>query len=320
MRTRTADNLTIPLLQTGGVPNVGAIIFLILLFFSNPLSAQQKADLLIINSDFAIKKYALTQEVFLANQQKPSEVINLAEQTIDYVTEVVNRDQIKIIYCIGTKAYLLAHRLVPEKIIVFSSAINWLRLPEADQSYGVAQELPAAMQLTMYRYLFPQINKIGVLYSQQFNKEWLLSTQQAAVDVGIQIIGKEVSAQLNVSTATEQLLAEIDALWLISDPLVLTDKNSVVDLFRRAENRKIPVFAYSEIFVNLGAQLVISADIPTIGRQVSALVNSLRNETIVENRISHPAGSHVILNMRKLKRYSIKLNKEALGSVNQIIE
>lgn len=296
------------------------VLALLLVLFSHPLFAEKTPDLLVLNSDYSINKYALMQEVFLKNQNKTSVTLNLAEQTDEQVSDVLRRNKFKIIYCIGTKAYLLAHRLAPEKIIVFSSVINWRRLPESDLSYGIAQELPAAMQLTMYRYLFPEIKTIGVLYSQQFNKQWLPTAKQAAEEVGIEIISKNISADQNVSLAVEELLPEVDALWLISDPLVLTDKTTILKIFKQAANRKKPIFSYSKIFIKFGAQLVISTDIPTIGRQVSALVNSLRHNKTKSKRIGRPVGSHIILNMNKLKGYPIKLNKEALGSVNQIIE
>jgi len=293
-------------------------IFSVLL--SAPLLAQEKPDILILNSDSSIKKYLISQEVFQANQDKPSKTVNLAEHSTNEIKDIIEKSDFKIIYCIGAKAYLLAHHYAVDKKIIFSSVLNWRRLPVIEQSYGVSQELPLGMQLTMYHYLFPEIKKIGVLYSEQFNKEWLESAKQSAREVDIEVVGLDVNAINNLTVSIEKLLIEVDALWLISDPLVLADRRQIINIFQLAALRKKPVFTYSDIFVDLGAVLVISADNPTIGRQVSVIANNLRkNKTVVE-RLSHPAGSHIILNMKKLKEYSLKLNKEALSSVNQIIE
>ena len=78
-----------------------------------------------------------------------------------------------LIYCIGTKAYLIAQKFVSERNIVFSSIINWQRLPVTEKTYGVSNELHPGMQMTMYRYVFPAVKRIGVLYSKSFNREWL---------------------------------------------------------------------------------------------------------------------------------------------------
>ncbi len=296
------------------------VYYLLIALLSSNLSAQETPDLVILNSNHSINKYAITQKIFLADQDMPARVINLQEQSDEKVADIIRRNHFKIIYCIGAKAYLLAHRLAPKAKIVFSSAINWQRLPKAESHYGIAQELPAEMQLTMFRYLFPEIKKIGILYSQQFNKQWLARALQAAQDVGIEITIFEVSPGQNIGLATKKILTQADALWLIPDPLVLTNKKTVLEIFHQAKKIKKPIFTYNKIFMAFGAQLIISADIPTIGRQVSALVNTLRNNQTIANRVSYPAGSHVILNMKKLEGYSIQLNKEALGSVNQIIE
>ncbi|NOR71581.1 MAG: hypothetical protein GQ532_18155 [Methylomarinum sp.] len=299
---------------------VFALFFVFFPFFSSHVSAHENIDLLIVNSDYSVKKYALAQDVFEANQEKPSISINLPDLSSDEASDLIKKNQFKIIYCIGTKAYLLVQRLVPEQNIVFSSAINWRRLPVTEKSYGIAQELPAGMQLMMYRYLFPEIKKIGVLYSKQFNNELLQEAIQSAEDMGIDVIGQDVSDGQNLSTAIKKLLPEVDALWLISDPHVLADRAAVSVIFQQTKISKKPVFTYSKVFIDFGALLVISADTPTIGRQVSARVDDLLGGRVDMERVSIPAGSHVVLNMKQLKNYSLKLNKEALGSVNQIIE
>ena len=57
-------------------------------------------------------------------------------------------------------------------------------------TYGVSVELLPSMQLTLYRYFFPGINKIGVVYSKDYNKEWLETVIKSAKDVGITIFKK----------------------------------------------------------------------------------------------------------------------------------
>jgi hypothetical protein len=39
----------------------------------------------------------------------------------------------------------------------------------------------------------------------------------------------------------------------------------------------------------------------------------------IEEKVQHPAGSHIILNMKKVEEYGLNLNIEALDSVNEIV-
>lgn len=305
--------------QLIGVILLGGALSLI----CNSVFAQEQQKILVLNSNQAVKKYALTQQAFDAAQQRYiSTVVDLfaSNSSADDLVELVNKNQFKGIYCIGTKAYFMARQALPEQKIVFSSIMNWRRLPQLDNSFGIAQELPAGMQLMMYRYLFPELKKVGVLYSEQFNKEWLKDALQAGQDVGLEVIGRNVSLETDLNVAISQLLSEVDALWLIADPMVLADRAAVVNIFRQAENARKPVLTYSDIFLDFGATLIISADIPTMGGQVATLLDDVIANTIDSEKVRNPAGSHIVLNMKRIKRYAIKLNKEALGSVNKIIE
>lgn len=298
---------------------VGLIVSLVLCF-SQTLQADSKDKLLILNSDLSVQKYALMQAVFQEHNHYSATVLDLAAYSDARAGAVVEEGGHQIIYSIGTKAYLLARQVAPDKKIVFSSVMNWRRLPLTGSSYGIAQELPAIMQLMMFRYLFPDLTKIGVLYSKQFNDEWLTDAERAGREMGIDVIGKNISDSDQLSPRLDELLGEVDALWLIADPLVLANKESVGRVFALSERHQKPVFTYSEIFIDLGAVLVISADIPTMSRQASALVSSLFKGLPISRKVDYPAGSHVILNLKKQKQYPLRLNKEALGSVNQIIE
>ncbi len=299
------------------------LVGLVLSIACNKALAQEQQKILVLNSNQAVKKYALTQQAFEAAQQRYSTtVVDLftSKSSADDLLTLVNKNQFSGIYCIGTKAYFLARQALPKQKIVFSSIMNWRRLPQLDNSYGIAQELPAGMQLMMYRYLFPGLMKVGVLYSEQFNKEWLKDTLQAAQDVGMEVIGRNVSQETDLNVAISQLLSEVDALWLIADPMVLADRTAVVNIFKQAESAKKPVLTYSDIFLDFGATLIISADIPTMGGQIATLLDDIIANTVNIEKVRNPAGSHIVLNMKKIKRYAIKLNKEALGSVNKIIE
>ena len=68
-----------------------------------------------------------------------------------------------LVYCIGTR--LICWQISSSVIgnIVFTSIIDWQRLPMAEKTCGVSNELSPEMQITLFRYMFPELNKIGVL-------------------------------------------------------------------------------------------------------------------------------------------------------------
>lgn len=298
------------------------MLFLLFISFSVSLFAKEDKKILILNSDKSIEKYLLAQNGFESVLTNPKVEIDIGSKWFDEtsVKNTILKEKPEVIFCVGSKAYLLMSNWENDKNIIFSSIINWRRLPMGKNTFGISTELPIGMQLMMYRYFFPDIKTIGVLYSRTYNKEWLKSAIEQAREVGINIVAHSVSKPEEVHSGLKKILPKIDTLWLISDPMVISKEEFVVEIFKQSEVMKKPVFAYDPVFANLGATMIISADIPTIGRQAAGLASEILDNKKIIDHVQDPAGSYIIINLKKVEEYEIKLNIEALDSVNQIIK
>lgn len=296
-------------------------VLAVLLLCSNSISAKDQPGAIIINSSSNVKKYRLIQKAFEKNFHGEKLNIDLAEdnaKTQDLKT-ILHKHPESVIYTIGTPAFIKAFKTSKQHNIIFSSTLNWRRLPVAENIYGIANEPPPLMQLTLFRYLFPEINKIGVIYSQDYNREWLSEAMTAADEVGLTIKPTTIEYPSQLGEALTGLLPEVDVLWLISDPIVIASPESAKLIFNQSRQTKKPIFAYDKAF-SQHALLIISADIPTMGQQVANLADELLRKQPASSRVINPAGTYITLNMKKLKAYKIQLNNDALDSVNEIIE
>jgi putative ABC transport system substrate-binding protein len=298
------------------------ICFLCFLLILTGLFADEGHKIMVINSNASVERYEIAQEEFKKVISRPVLEINLDEKRwrIPDLQDLLYDEYPDLIYCIGTKAYLIAHKFVSERNIVFSSIINWQRLPVAEKTYGVSNELHPGMQITMYRYVFPTVKRIGVLYSKRYNAEWFNSSVEIAEEMGVEVIGKPIHRGKDAITALNEVLPEIDALWLISDPVVMSNKEVIMGIFKECDAKKKPIFSYHETFVEYGAVLIVSVDDPTIGRQAAVIATEALADEIVEEKVQIPAGSHVILNLEKVSEYGMRYNEGALSAVNEIIE
>ncbi len=294
---------------------------LLILLGSTALQAGEDKGVIILNSDMSIYKYSLAQS------ELKSKITNLKGE-VDLGSKWIDKRKIKnmlfdknpdVIYCIGSKAYQLAYKLARKKNIVFSLVINWRRHPIGKGTYGISNELLQGAQLMMYRYFFQDINKIGILYSRKYNEEWFDVAVESAKDVGIKIIGKSISKPSKIESSLNKLLPKVDALWLIPDPMVIYDIESVNKLFEQCKAAGKPIYTYDKAFADLGATLIMSADIPTMISQSAGIVSSLQEDQGIEEKVQNPAGSHIIINMKKVEEYGLNLNIDALDSVNEIV-
>jgi putative ABC transport system substrate-binding protein len=297
-----------------------AICFFLML--SVTLTAEQQPKVLLINSDTAVEKYHVTQEEFKRAFAHPVLEITLNDQKwgMNQVEEFLYDEYPDLVYCIGSKAYLVANKYINRKPIVFSSIINWQRFPVTQKTYGVSNELPAEMHMTILRYIFPKIQRIGIVYSERYNSQWFNKTMEEGKKMGFGITGKTVSKNKDFLPALKQLLPNVDALWLISDPVIMSDKKTLIEVFRKCDERKVPVFTYQDVFTTYGAVLTVSVDDATIGRQAADMTREVLLSGKIDKQVQYPAGSHISLNLKKVKEYALPYNQDALGIVNQIIE
>jgi len=308
-----------------------ASIFLTACRQSQPISDEElkvlENTILIVNSDKSVEKYAIIQKEF--EKELFESELNLFELDLanEYSAQSALEKKLSIvrpalIYTVGSKAYTLASQNIKDKPLIFSSMINWRRFNLTADTYGIALELPTEMQLFMYSYLFPDIKTLGVLYSKSHNNQWFEDAMPKAKEVGLSLRGKLVERKEEISKALKKLLPKVDALWLISDPIVLYDAAQIQDIFEAADAQKKPIFAYNTLFSQYGAMLTISADIPTMGRQAAGIVQNVVEKQVVDEseKVQLPAGSDITLNLKKARKYGTKINHEALSSVENIIQ
>lgn len=296
-------------------------------FLPGTLCAESRENILIVNSDASVEKYRMVHNSFKKAVSYPiREEIDLsmkkwsAPNIEPEIKKIFSLSDPNVVYCIGTKAYGIAGRYAPERNILFSSIINWLRLPITKKTYGISNELHPGVQLNLFRYVFPDIGKIGVLYSRRYNEEWFEFTVGEAENTRIKIVGGVVAESGDCLRVLNDLLPQIDAFWLISDPAVISEKKVLLEIMNMCHKNRIPIFSYHEAFVKYGSTLIVSVDNPTIGRQAAGLASDIIRKVGIADPVHYPAGSRVVLNLGKIKDYGQKYNKDALDSVNKIIE
>jgi len=289
----------------------------------SPEKSGEKPGILLINSDGNVEKYRTAQEEF-------KKTVSASVLETDLGNEKELENEIKkmltynadLVYCIGAKAFSFAKDHFGDKYLVFSSIINCLRLtPFPQKTYGISNELHTRMPLFMFRSIFPDIRKIGILYSEQYTLQWFKDSESQAKELEIEISGRRVAEKEDLMPALKDLLSRTDALWLISDPLIMPEKKSLYDILKVCDKHKKPVFSYHETYVNYGAVLVVSADEATIGRQAAAIAMELLSGNMMnpDEKVQFPAGSRITLNLKKTEEYGLEYNKDGLGMVNNIV-
>jgi len=280
---------------------------------------------LILNTRKGIAKYDTVIQHFRKNISYPITEYNLSSGHIkpSKLQSMCSKTTNKLIYCVGSKACKESIPYVKNKKIIFSSIINWQRIVGPKQSsniFGISNEFNSEMLLTLFRLFVPDINDIGIIYSDKYNKEWIEKLKSNAQKVKTNIIAQSISHRKEFYPTMTNLLKKIKVFWLISDPVVMRDQYHLFEITYLCDKYQVPIFSYNSLFIERGVTLTVSADLPTIGRQAASIATNLLSDNISTNQIQYPAGSYISINMSKVKKYHLKINKDAFGLINHIKE
>ena len=302
---------------------VFAQVLLTIFCFSHSGLTWSEEQAIILNSDVRVGKYLRIQKG-IESGFKVIKVINLKKRQINVqrVEEIIQEEEPDVVFSIGGQALKIGALAVSEKTpIVFASLINWRRFPLTDNISGVANELPPLMQLTLFHYYFPEIKSLGVIYSKTYNRQWFYAAKKHGKEMNIHVIGKEIHRPSQLTSALREILPKVDAMWAISDPVVFSNRELIGKFFKESRKKKKPVFAYNPSFKKVGAAFTISVDESTVGRQAAMLAASaLETGVDLAQKVQPPAGTFIMLNMKKVKEYGVVLNIDALGTANMILE
>lgn len=281
---------------------------------------QQPSKVLVINSNQSIDRYEIAEREFVSSLQNYELVIvNLEkeQQPIEQLQDILNQQDFDVIYCIGAKALGSIDYISPDLPVVYTAVLNWRKFKNHANYFGISSELSPEVQLTWMKYFFKERNKIGVFYSEE-NASLIADAQSVSQNLSLELKPIMLAEGQDLLKTAEPVMPDLDALWLISDSHTLSSTHSVADLFALADRLKVPVFTYNPLFIDYGAVMSFAADLPTTARQAALMTMKLLDNKATQQAIQFPAGSRIILNRERLRRYQMKLNPGVLDSVDEL--
>jgi putative ABC transport system substrate-binding protein len=180
---------------------------------------------------------------------------------------------------VGALAAQLAHELLPEVPLVFCMLQDPVQsgIVPGPGLTGVAFNIPVRNQLAAFRIAYPGANRIGVLYNPATTGKLVEEAEKAAAVVRATLVTKPISTEKDVPGALRALLAKadtVDAIWLIPEPLLLSDESRHHILSETLDAHK-PIFSFSNTLVAEGALISSGPDYASIGEKTAELVNRM---------------------------------------------
>lgn len=243
-----------------------------------------------------------------------------AQGNIVVATQIAHQfviDQPDVIVAIATpSAQAAVNAARKTKIpIVFASVsdpiqaklVHQLKHP-GENITGTRNVSPIEKQLNFIQEITPGVKKIGIILNDgEANSVRLLqiATENAA-HMNMKVISASASNSAEVRSATESVVTQVDALFLLQDNTVASALPVVLKV---AAQHKIPVFSTYLDAVKLGALAGLAFDEYTIGRETGKIVTQiLEGKKVGDISVMDPSDIQSAVNLNTAKTLNIKLN------------
>ncbi len=281
---------------------------LTLLFPARPVMG---ADVLVVQS-LAIKPYEKALQGLRSVAAGSLERIYCTKMDRGEVERYVRRRRPDLIYAIGMDA-LNKLGAVHDIPIVYLMVLNPLSADAAGENVtGVSLVIEPSRQLSLMRQVLPQLKRVGILYDPGKSAALVERARAAASRSGVELVARPVASPRDVIAAINGIAGKVNAFWLIPDTTVVSSVTLDLLLLASIEH-KIPVFAFSEKYVERGALLSLEIDEFDLGRQAGEMGNRILAGARVRSvRREDARGGTITINQIVAHKMGIRIGEELL--------
>jgi len=211
-----------------------------------------------------------------------------------------------LILALGAKAAWVA-REVRNTRVVFSMLSGPEKYKLGNMA-GVKLDVPVEFYLKQAKEIIPGLQIIGVIHSED---RLIAEAKSAAGAMGLEIVSEKISSLEEIQSVMDVLLANVDAIWVHSDPVVMSSSRVVKELIiLKALRKRVPVIGFNKWLVDSGGALFcLFSNYDDIGRQTGRLVNRIK-ESNASHMIESPEALKVFVNKDVVERLRQRIRIE----------
>jgi len=224
-----------------------------------------------------------------------------------------------LVFAVGLKAAMAAKLEILDQPVVFCMVLN----PEAHglpagNMTGIGVKASSETQLAALRSAVPNRNRVGVLYDEDHNGDFIRQAHRAANQQGLELFAVAVHRQEEIPNAVRTLLPKIDALWLIQDQTVVSE--SAIPFFLESTlDAKMPLFTFSLSLVQQGALGALVLDPWTVGQQAAHIAFArLSGQHTSSGSLQTPEHLQLALNLSSAEHLDLVLPPELIRMAGHV--
>ena len=193
---------------------------------------------------------------------------------LDNRLAALRKEPPRLVIAIGTQAALGAKDKLPNIPILYCLALNPLQNKLTGPNIGgVALDVALSQQMAYVQRALPQAKRIGVVYDEPASGA-LVREAEKYLKEGVRLVARDVKSPWAAARAIEQMAGQVDAFWMLWDPVVANTATFRL-LVEFCLTNRVALISPAVPFVADGALLSVGADYREVGRRVAAMAREV---------------------------------------------
>lgn len=236
-------------------------------------------------------------------------VVVLSDYAEADITRIVREDRPGLVLAVGDSALATARKLRQTPVIALMALGIHDRRNSPPNLTGIGMFAPTERYLDLFKGM--KARRVGVIYNPAKSGWYLNQARQAAQQMGIELVVREVRNPRDTLNRLTELKGVVDALWMLPDTTAVTRETSEA-YFRFSQEAHVPVVSFAGAYLGLGAAAVLEIDRVELGRQAGEMAAALlRGGEAGEKQISWPRRTGFRANKSVLKTLGIDVKSDA---------
>jgi putative ABC transport system substrate-binding protein len=242
----------------------------------------------------------------------------LSEMEGTDVAKAIREAKPDIILAIGTDSLIRVKKIKDIPIVYLMVPNPQNVISEEENITGVSMNIPPHNQLAPLKDVLPGIKRVGLLYNPERTGFFVKKARLAASSMGIELLAKEVHSPKDVPALVNNMKGEINAFWMMPDTTVITPETAEFLLLFLFEN-KVPILAFSDKYVEMGALLSIEVDAFDSGKQAGEMAHKILSGTNIKKvPETDPRKAVLSINLKIAKKLGITISKDIINKARII--
>jgi len=285
-------------------------LFLLLFTIAGGSAAAEPKVLALRSAPFALYEPAVegfeqtfgapVQRIFL-NGRNEKEILQSVRKLRPDLVLAVGRDALALVRQIKTVPVVYCMVLNPQALLVGKRNFR-----------GVSMNLRPEKQMEELLKVLPNVRNINLLYDPEKSGAFVQRLRQAAARMDVKLAAGVVHRSPDVPRLLNEMKGRTGVFWMLPDTTVITPE-TLEYLFLFSLEARMPVLAFSDRYLELGAMLSIRIDPYDIGCQAGELARRILYGHGVVNDVPLDARKAVVaINEKVAGKLGVTINPMVL--------